>query len=136
MIQIDSSLEGKQFALFELERLLKPKGFVIGGNWDYDHGAFDYKMANDDGYQFLRIPFTAASGQLDVKGTTVKIGKPYVLHHVYQEGIDPTAQVSNATAAINQFQEPQDKDGTVAKQYIELGTELVREVENTLLTSS
>ncbi len=52
MIEIPSALEGKTFLLNVLEQELKPLGYVIGGNWDYDHGSFDYKMADDVGYQF------------------------------------------------------------------------------------
>ena len=56
-IEITSELEGKTFSLFELETKLKPAGYVIGGNWDYDHGSFDYQMAQSNGYQFLECHF-------------------------------------------------------------------------------
>ncbi len=51
MIEIPSRLEGKQFQLYHLEEQLKPMGYTIGGGWDYDHGYFDYKIADDVGYQ-------------------------------------------------------------------------------------
>ncbi|HEY4552271.1 MAG TPA: YugN-like family protein [Bacillaceae bacterium] len=129
MIQIDSAIEGRQYNLHALEQLLKPRGFVIGGNWDYDKGFFDYKMADDEGYQFLRIPFTAVEGQLDARGAIVQLGKPFVLAHVYQEGLDDLADSSNLSAPVNQFSEPKDKDGSVDNQYVAMGQDLVKEVE-------
>ncbi len=105
MIEIESNIEGKHYSLYKLEQTLKPKGYTIGGNWEYDRGFFDYKMGNDNGYQFLRIPFFAVDGQLDSHNTTVKFGRPFVLSHVYQSGIDETANISNVTAAFNQFQQ-------------------------------
>ena len=73
MIEIPSSVEGKQFDLYKLEQKLKPIGYSIGGNWDYDHGAFDYKINDEVGYQFLRLPFSAIDGQLDANNCTVEL---------------------------------------------------------------
>ncbi|MFD1707813.1 YugN-like family protein [Siminovitchia sediminis] len=133
MIHIDSSIEGRRFNLHKLEQLLKPKGYTIGGNWDYDRGFFDYKMANDEGYQFLRVPFTAVEGQLDMNGAVVELGKPFVLNHVYQRGLDDHVDVGNVTASVNQFSEPEDPDGSVDEEYVKQGKELVQSLE-TLLT--
>jgi hypothetical protein len=41
MIELSSRLDGTLFKLYELEKTLKPLGYNIGGNWDYDHGSFD-----------------------------------------------------------------------------------------------
>ncbi|MBS4178590.1 YugN-like family protein [Lederbergia citrea] len=132
MIQIESTLEGRRFNLHKLEQLLKPKGYVIGGNWDYDRGFFDYKMADDGGYQYLRIPFTAVEGQLDSRGVIVSMGTPFVISHVYQKGLDDHADSSNMSAAFNQFSEPQDPDGTIDEQYVQMGKELIQEIESLL----
>ncbi|HBZ10951.1 MAG TPA: hypothetical protein DEO65_13950 [Bacillus bacterium] len=129
MIQIESSIEGRRFNLHKLEQLLKPRGYTIGGNWDYDRGFFDYKMANDEGYQFLRVPFTAVDGQLDQKGAVVELGKPFILNHVYQEGIDDGPDPGNMTASFNQFAEPEDPDGSVDDKYIAKGHELIKNLE-------
>lgn len=59
MIHVPSRLPGESFSLYHLEETMKPLGYVINGNWDYDHGYFDYKIDNRDGYTFLRVPFTA-----------------------------------------------------------------------------
>lgn len=129
MIQIESTLEGKRFRLHKLEQALKPKGYVIGGNWDYESGSFDYKMADDGGYQFLRLPFTAAEGQLDSDGAVVRLGTPYVLSHVYQRGLDDFAGSGALSGSFNQFSEPQDPDGQIKEKYVLMAKERVRELE-------
>ncbi|MCQ6360718.1 YugN family protein, partial [Bacillus cereus] len=65
MIPIQSNLEGRSYALYKLEEVMKPLGYSIGGNWDYDYGCFDYKIDVVDGYLFLRVPFSAVDGVLD-----------------------------------------------------------------------
>jgi hypothetical protein len=133
MIEIPSALEGKTFQLYKLERELKPLGYVIGGNWDYDHGSFDYKIDDEVGYQFLRLPFEAVDGQLDSHGTTVKLGRPYLLSHKYQIGVDDHAHIGNFSASFNQFSEPEDPDARFPEKYISVGKALVKELEKRLL---
>ena len=133
MIEIPSALEGKTFRLYKLEQELKPLGYTIGGNWDYDHGSFDYKIDDRVGYQFLRVPFEAIDGQLDSDGTTVKLGRPFLLSHKYQLGLDDHVHDDNLESLINQFSEPQDPDATFPEKYIDLGKALVRELEDRLL---
>ncbi|KZZ83356.1 YugN-like family protein [Bacillus sp. SJS] len=134
MIEIPSKLEGQQFNLFDLESELKPLGYSIGGGWDYEKGSFDYKIDDEVGYQFLRLPFFAASGALDSKNTTVELGTPYLLSHKYQIGLDDHARIGNFQASFNQFSEPQDKDASFPEKYIDLGKSLVKELETVLLS--
>jgi YugN-like family len=128
MIEIPSSVEGKQVDLYKLEQMLKPIGYSIGGNWDYDHGAFDYKINDEVGYQFLRLPFSAIDGQLDAHNCRVALGRPFLLSHKYQIGLDD--HISAGT--LNQFSEPVDKDASFPEQYIETGKVLVKELESIL----
>jgi hypothetical protein len=133
MIEIPSEIEGKHYSLYNLEQLLKPKGFHIGGNWDYDHGSFDFKINDEEGYQFLRIPFTAVDGQLDSRGVTVKLGRPFLMNHLYQSGLDDNAASGNLAASFNQFSEPQEKDAEFPEKYIQFGEQLVRDIESLLI---
>ncbi|MGN7943116.1 YugN-like family protein [Virgibacillus sp. 6R] len=133
MLEIKSRLEGKAFPLYELEQKLKPLGYDIGGNWEYDHGYLDYKIDSEVGYQFLRVPFQAINGELDTPGVVVQIGTPFLLSHKYQIGLDDHARIGNVSASFNQFQEPEDKDATFPNEYIENGKELVKQLEDTLL---
>ncbi|KAB7706937.1 hypothetical protein F9802_07870 [Bacillus aerolatus] len=132
MIELSSALEGKSFNLYELEQKLKPLGYSIGGNWDYDHGFFDYKINAEEGYQFLRLPFTAIDGQLDSPGVTVEFGTPFVLAHVYERGLDDFASSGNIGGAFNQFSEPEDPDAEIKERYVISGKRLLEEAEKTL----
>ncbi|MGP4078548.1 YugN-like family protein [Pseudalkalibacillus sp. R45] len=133
MIEIKSKLDGEQFELNELEYTLKSLGYDIGGGWDYDHGAFDYKLDDEQGYMYLRIPFQAIKGELDRNGCIVSVGNPYLLHHVYQRGLDDNVSAGNANATLNQFSEPQDPDGSIDEKWIEIGEKMVRDLEEQLL---
>ena len=134
MIEITSELEGKTFSLFDLETKLKPKGYVIGGNWDYDHGSFDFQIDNSDGYQFLRIPFQAIDGSLDQDGVTVKIQRPFLLSHQYENDTDDEGIAGNFSASFNQFSSPENPDANFPQNYISYGKSLVHELEKELLS--
>ncbi|KGX86733.1 YugN-like family protein [Pontibacillus litoralis] len=134
MITIPSKVESHTFSLYDLEQMLKPIGYVIGGNWDYEHGSFDYKMEDDEGYQFLRVPFIAVNGQLDDKEVRVKLGQPYLLAHQYQSGLDDQVHSGNIQAAFNQFQEPENPDAEVPERIIEIGQQLVFQLEEVLFS--
>lgn len=131
MIEIPSSIEGRQFPLIELENKLKPLGYVIGGGWEYDRAFFDYKIDDNGTYQYLRVPFIAVEGEIGEKGVVVKLGRPFVLAHEYNSGLDD--QVMEYNAFFNQFSEPTDKDAEVEPKYVSIGKSLVRELESTLL---
>ncbi|WP_080844288.1 YugN-like family protein [Cytobacillus gottheilii] len=134
MVEIPSKVKGAHFNLYKLEQQLEPMGYMIGGNWDYDHGYFDYKMdAENKGYHFLRLPFKAIDGQLDSRNCTVECGNPFILSHIYQIGLDDHAYTSNFTASFDQFSEPVDKDGMVPDEYVVAGKALVQELESNIL---
>jgi hypothetical protein len=135
MIPLPSKIEGVTTQLYQLEQLLKPLGYTIGGNWDYDHGYFDYKIDDEVGYQFLRVPFEAIDGQLDSHGVTVQLARPFLLSHKYQVGLDDHVEsdMDGLSATINQFQEPQDPDASFPEKYIDLGKALVGELEAVLI---
>lgn len=133
MYEIPSKIEGERFDLFDLEKALKPIGYSIGGNWDYDRGFFDYKIDDSNGDQYLRIPFIAVDGQLDAPKCTVAMGRPFLLLHQYEAGLDEEVDSGVFTASFNQFQEPEKKDAPVPERFIEVGREMVAEVERLLL---
>ncbi|MFC4323441.1 YugN-like family protein [Litchfieldia salsa] len=135
MIPLPSKIEGLTSQLYQLEQVLKPLGYNIGGNWDYDHGYFDYKIDDEVGYQFLRVPFEAVDGQLDSHGVTVNLGRPFLLSHKYQIGLEDHVQtdMDGLSATIDQFQEPEDPDASFPEKYIDLGKALVGELEAVLI---
>ncbi|QWU47446.1 MULTISPECIES: YugN-like family protein [Bacillus] len=129
MIPIQSNLEGRTYALYKLEEVMKPLGYSIGGNWDYDKGCFDYKIDEEDGYQFLRVPFTAVNGELDVPEVIVRLETPYILSHVYQDELDNEVNTLAAGTSLDQFAQPKDPDGDVKRKYVNIGKVLVQELE-------
>ena len=135
MIPIPSKIEGLSTQLYQLEEQLKPLGYSIGGNWDYDHGYFDYKMNDEGSYEVLRIPFVAVDGQLDSQGVTVQLGRPFLLSHQYQDGVDTDIKtdMDPLSATIDQFQEPVNKDAKFPDKYKDVGIELVIELEAVIL---
>ncbi|MFB4163115.1 YugN-like family protein [Alteribacillus sp. JSM 102045] len=132
MIEIPSKIENHKFVLYDLEKKLKPLGYEIGGNWDYDHGSFDYKISDEGGYQFFRVPFTAVEGELEQKGVKVQLRSPFVLTHKYQGDIDNNTEPYNAV--FNQFAEPVDQDAEVPRSSVEMAERLNKELEEVLLS--
>ncbi|WP_173915770.1 YugN-like family protein [Halobacillus sp. Marseille-Q1614] len=134
MYALESILTGEPYSFSTLEQELTPLGFKLADNWDYDHGYFDCQLANEEGYHFLRIPFTAVSGDLDspTSSPIVRVGEPFLLTHLYQDGIDDHVREGNFRAMIDQFQEPKDKDAKVPEKFIPQGRELLQEVESRL----
>ncbi|WP_226035857.1 YugN-like family protein [Aquibacillus saliphilus] len=133
MIPVSSNLENKVFPLYELEKQLKPLGYVIGGNWDFQEGSFDYKMSDEGGYQFVRIPFEAEEGSLDSPGVIVRLGNPFILTHVFQAGVENHSDNGVIQGAFNQFQSPVDEDADVPERYVEKGKRLIEQIEHLLL---
>lgn len=136
MIEMESSIEGITVKARELESLLQPLGYSIGGNWEYDHGCYDYKISEQDGYTFLRVPFQVVEGEVGDHNAVFELGRPYLLHHVYQDKTDEERIGGYIPAAvdglINQFQKPIDKDGEVDEKYQAIGRSLLDELEQTI----
>ncbi|MDR7074268.1 YugN-like family protein [Fictibacillus barbaricus] len=133
MKPIKSKIENEYIALNEAEDALKSLGFSYGGNWDYDHGYFDYKLDDEVGYTFLRIPFKAVEGELDKRNTVIQIGEPFLLAHKYQIGLDDNVGAGSVSGSFNQFSEPQDPDASIDKKWIDIAKEIVQKVEAELM---
>ncbi|MCY9376820.1 MULTISPECIES: YugN-like family protein [Bacillus] len=133
MITIPSAIDGQSFLLQELEQIMKPLGYVINGGWEYDHGFFDYKIDDTNGYLFLRIPVNAVKGSLDERGAAVRIGTPFMLRQVFQAGLDDDAEGGPFQSLFNQFSEPERRDAEIDPAYLDIGASLVKELEDVLL---
>ncbi|OIS61687.1 hypothetical protein A4A36_17850 [Bacillus subtilis] len=133
MIPIPSAIDGQYFLLQELEQVMKPLGYVINGGWEYDHGYFDYKIDDRDGYLFLRIPVNAVQGSLDERGAAVRIGTPFMLRQVFQTDVDDQAEGGPFQSLFNQFSEPERRDAEIDPAFLDIGASLVKELEDVLL---
>jgi hypothetical protein len=135
MIALTSELENQVEEFVTMHDNLSKFEFTLGGNWDYEQGCFD--RALDGGNKvWLRIPFQVTSGTMDGISddcdAVVQLGVPYVLKHIYNEGLDSEAVPNVYGALINQFQEPVDKDAAVETHWVDQAKQILQEVEKSL----
>ncbi|WP_219835948.1 YugN family protein [Paenibacillus sp. R14(2021)] len=136
MIPIESKLESNEKEFTEVKSMLEEHQFSLGGNWEYNHGYFD-RYLDDAHMVWLRMPFDVINGSIDVDtedlDAKIKLGRPFVLNHVYNDGLDDEANVNSLGGLVNQFQEPLDPDGKVEPKWVERAKEVLGEVEQRLL---
>ncbi|GAE94016.1 hypothetical protein JCM21714_3141 [Gracilibacillus boraciitolerans JCM 21714] len=132
MYELDSTIEKKVFPYQQVKGVVEKEGFSLGGAWEYDHGYFDYKLATDDGYHFLRVPFHSIKGEIENENAVIKLNKPYILTHRYQDDVDAYAESSVMQASFNQFQSPVEKDANIPTPYIEKGKIVLKNLETLL----
>lgn len=127
-----SKLEDVQDAFDNVRERLHEYDFSLGGNWDYDHGYFDRNL-DEANKVWLRIPFQVVNGTLDgdteESDAIVRIGAPFVLKHVYNEGLDRNAEAETVGAMVDQFQTPVDADADVEEKWVDRAAELLLKVE-------
>jgi len=138
MIPLTSKLENVETTYAGVVQEMTRHGFTLGGNWDYDHGCFD--RALDDRRQvWLRVPFRVTGGSLNGESaevnenTHIKFGTPYVLKHVYEEGVDEDGKAGPLRSLVDQFQEPVDQDADVEEHWVSLARQQLSELENAVL---
>jgi hypothetical protein len=132
MITLTSELENVVEEFIHLNDYLGKFEFTLGGNWDYEHGYFDRSL-DEDNKVWLRIPFQVTSGMLDGDSddsdAVVQLGSPFVLKHIYNEGLDPEAVPHVYGSLINQFQEPLESDAAVESNWVERAKQILQQVE-------
>lgn len=137
MKPIPSALENRREEFERVRNHLHRYQFTLGSNWDYDRGSFD-RALDDVQKVWLRLPFEVTRGRLEGEetanpGTEIWLGTPFVLKHVYNEGLDAEAAPRTFGALFDQFQDPVDADGGVEEHWVRKATELLREAEQGLL---
>jgi hypothetical protein len=129
---LKSKLEQVQEPFDTVRDRLHEFNFSLGGNWEYDHGYFDRSL-DEANKVWLRIPFQVVTGRLegDTEATDaiVRIGTPFVLNHVYNEGLDNGAEAETYGAMLDQFQTPTDPDGQVEKRWVQQASDVLHKVE-------
>lgn len=135
MISLTSTLEQREAAFANWNDYLGQYDFTLGGNWEYDHGYFD-RFLDEERKVWLRIPFRVTHGTFDGDNpdsdAVVRLGKPFILKHLYNDGLDGEAKPQIYGALIDQFQDPIDKDASVEQKWVEKASELLRKLEQGL----
>lgn len=133
MYPISSSLTSQTRDYVPFREAAERKGFTLGGNWDYDHGSFDCALDTMNKV-WLRLPFQVTRGSLDSEMPDVDVrillGEPYVLKHVYNEGLDKEAHPRAMGAMLDQFSDPVDADADIEPNWIEEAKRKIREIES------
>jgi hypothetical protein len=132
MIALTSELENEVEEFIHLNDFFGKFEFTLGGNWDYEHGYFD-RALDEANKVWLRIPFQVTSGTMDGisddSDAVVQLGTPFVLKHIYNEGLDPEAVPNVYGSLINQFQEPIEKDAAVETHWIDQAKQILQKLE-------
>jgi hypothetical protein len=133
MYAILSSLTSQVQEYVIVKNALSEHGFALGGNWSYDHGSFDCAL-DEANKVWLRLPFDVTIGNLDSESqendTKIRFGQPFVLKHVYNEGLDREAQPRALGAMMDQFSDPVDPDDEIESHWIDRAREKLNTVES------
>jgi hypothetical protein len=133
MKPLTSKLEQVQESFDRVRAYMHEHDFSLGGNWDYDHGYFDRSL-DEANKVWLRIPFQVMTGRLegDTEATDayIQIGTPFVLNHLYNEGLETGADTDTVGALVNQFQTPKDTDAEVEDRWVQEATTLLNKLES------
>lgn len=136
MITIESSLENVEDDYRDIHQQFEKYGFCLGGNWEYTHGYLD-KSLDSENKVWLRVPVRATSGTLDGEAgncdAIVKLGKPFVFGHIYNEGLSEDASLNVVGGVFNQFQEPIEQDAPVQSRWVKDAEQVIRQVERDLI---
>jgi len=136
MISLASRLTSSVHDYIPTRDALAERGFVLGGSWDYANGSFDCAL-DDENKVWLRLPFEVVGGHLDSEApkadVQIRFGSPYVLRHLYNEGLDAEAQPRTMGAMLDQFQDPVDADAEIQPHWLDIARERLREAESACL---
>jgi hypothetical protein len=135
MFTLQSKLEQQVMDYIHTKNELSQLEFTIGGNWDYSHGSFDRSL-DKKRTVWLRIPFHMTQGEMDAEvddtEARIQIDQPFVLKHLYEEGLDGEAQIRTYGALVDQFQEPKNKDAQIESHWIDEARTILQQVERIL----
>lgn len=138
MIPLQSKLEHMEKPYPDVVGELEQHGYVLGGNWDYDHGYFDRPL-DDSREVWLRVPFQVTNGQLNGEAaeanidTMITFGKPFVLKHIVERGIDEEGSSGVLRSLVDQFQDPIDPDASVEQHWVEQANQHIHTIERAII---
>jgi hypothetical protein len=131
---LTSNLTHHEQSIASTMHVLHEFNFILGGNWDYEHGYLDRSL-DEENKVWLRIPFHVMSGEFDGNAdhsqAIIRLGTPIVLHHRYNEELDTEAKIHVVGALVDQFQDPIEPDADVEQHWIEVANQLLDRIEQT-----
>jgi hypothetical protein len=133
MIPIENTrIEGQAGSFEHFRSRMATQGFVVGANWDYNHGYLDRALDGVDKV-YLRVPFVVTDGDFDgestQESTMVELGKPFVIKHLYEEGLDEGADTGLLSSMVDQFQDPIEKDAPVEEKWVTQAKQVLKTIE-------
>lgn len=139
MIPLESRLTNLEMTYPDAKERIDRCGFVLGGNWDYEHGCFDRSLDGENKV-WLRVPFEVTGGSLNGESaeanvrTLVQFGTPFILHHQYEEGVDQEGTSGVMRSLVDQFQAPSNPDAPVDDHWISIGMKQLQELESAMMS--
>ncbi|MGG0655884.1 YugN family protein [Rummeliibacillus pycnus] len=132
MIQFESRIEGIKTEFGYIRDIFEPFGCSFCSNFEYHEGKFDSILYRKDGETiYLRIPFKVIDGELDHYSAYIQFGRPYVIKHVVNLGLDyDENSLMTVSAGLSQFQDPLDKDGEIRdkSRWVKAGEEKIEHI--------
>lgn len=118
MISFNSEIEGKEARFGDIEDVFAEKGFVLGGNWEFDGGYFDTEVDGEyDETVYLRLPVQVVQGQLDEAEAKLRFLQPLLVRHVVNTGLaEDEPEPGTLGSSVVQFQPPLETDGEIHDQ--------------------
>jgi hypothetical protein len=132
VIPIDSSIEGVITTFQEIQKILAPEDFNLGGAYTYDHGYFDKALDWEEehgNHYYLRIPTYAIKGYIGEPQTKVTLGKPFIIKHDFLTSNDPTGDIGVVSYLFNQFTKPLPSDAEIDQKWIARAKSVLRIIE-------
>lgn len=132
MIEFDSAIEGKKAYFGFIRDQFEEFGCSFCSNFEYHEGKFDSILSRRNGETiYLRMPFYVIDGELDHSSAYIQFGKPFVIKHVVNLGLDYDGHsLVTATSGLSQFQDPLDQDGYIRdkSRWVKAGEEKIEEI--------
>ena len=138
MIEIPSRLTNTITNYVYAHHQLGSHGFIVGGNWDYKHGYFDYLMDSGNKSNYIRIPFTTIKGSIEDKNGVIRFGTPYLLSYEAKTGAQfyMNHHPYSDECEVDNYSNPSDNMYTGdsgLERYLDLGRAIVNEAEIAVL---
>lgn len=104
-----STLDGKIVPFSLLEHVMHDRGFVRGGQWDWERVTYDLKMNDGRDVYYLRVQGIVVAGEIEQPDARIRLKSPLLGKHYYPHGVEynedfPEKVVRSAAAKIDELE--------------------------------